>query len=99
MFEFEVQSLGRIRLRLGSWHFRTWRSYFMRLPKGYRTPETIYEVVLRSEDDTMIAQVGAFFDLSAAEACLAQYDADAQEHMAINYVSVHSRLEDWRHDL
>ena len=94
----EVQSLRRIRLRLGSWHFRTWRSYWMRLPKGYRSPETIYEVVLLADDDNVIAQMGAFFDLRTAEACLARFETEARERMAINYVGVHSRLEDWESD-
>lgn len=95
MFELEVQSLRRIRLRFGAWHFRTWRSYWMRLPKGYRSPEMIYEVVLLGEDDYVITQLGAFFDLRTAERCLAQYDAERRDRMAINFVSVHSRLEDW----
>jgi hypothetical protein len=98
MFELEVQSLRRIRLRFGSWHFRTWRSYLMRLPKEYRSPETIYEVVLLAEDDNVIAQMGAFFDLRTAEKCLARFDTEARERMAINYVSVHSRLQDWEFD-
>ncbi|WP_419703895.1 hypothetical protein [Promicromonospora sp. NFX87] len=98
MFELDVQSLRRIRLRFGSWHFRTWRSYWMRPPKGYRSPETIYEVVLLGEDNYVIAQLGAFFDLGTAERCLAQYDAARRDRMAINYVSVHSRLEDWEFD-
>ncbi|WP_460753902.1 hypothetical protein [Myceligenerans cantabricum] len=99
MFEFEVQSWRRVRVRLGSWHFRTWRSYWMRLPKGYRSPETVYEVVLLAEDDNVVAQMGAFFDLQTAEACLARYEPEVRERMAINYVGVHSRLEDWEFDL
>ncbi|MFD7308241.1 hypothetical protein [Promicromonospora sp. NPDC059942] len=99
MFEFEVQSLRRIRVRLGAWHFRTWRSYWMRLPKGYRPPETIYEVALLAEDGNVVAQMGAFFDLRTAEACLARYEPEAREQMVINYVSVHTRLKDWEFDL
>ncbi|RPF20997.1 hypothetical protein [Myceligenerans xiligouense] len=99
VFAFEMQSWRRVRMRLGSWHFRTWRSYWMRLPRGYRSPETIYEVVLLAEDDNVVAQMGAFFDLRTAEACLARYEPEVREQMAINYVGVHSRLEDWKFDL
>jgi hypothetical protein len=63
--------------------------------EGGSTPETIYEVVLLGEDDYVIAQLGAFFDLRTAERWLAQYDTERRDQMAINYVSVHSRLEDW----
>ena len=61
MFEFEVHGPLSIRLRVGSWHFRTWRSFVMRAPKGYRSPERIYEVIEYDSTGAMCL-LAAFFD-------------------------------------
>jgi hypothetical protein len=71
----------------------------MRLPSGYRSPETIYAVEWRDEDDLSLGQIGAFFSLETAEACLAQLEAEGRTDLVVNMIPVHSRLQDWEFDL
>lgn len=97
MFEFAVHGPLRIRLRVGRWHFRTWRSFVMRLPKGYRAPEPIYEVIGYDSAGSMY-QLAAFFDEEVAEALMAQLEAEGRTGLAINHVFVHSRVVDWEFD-
>jgi hypothetical protein len=98
VFEFEIQSPRRVRLRIGRWHFRTWRCWAMRLPNGYRSPESIYAVELHDEDDNSLGQLGAFFSLQAAEACMAQLAAAGHTDVVVNVIPVHPRLQDWEFD-
>lgn len=83
-------------LRIGRWTFRTWRSYVIKLPSGFRSPLPVYAVQL--DDDGEAAQLGVFFDLEMAEACLAQLESEGHADLVINHMSVHSRLEDWKWD-
>jgi hypothetical protein len=99
VFEFEVQDARHIRLRVGRWQFRTWRSRVMRLPNGYRPAEVCYAVELHDDEDgNSLGQVGAFFTLEAAEACLAQLESEGRTNLVINLIPVHLRLEDWQFD-
>lgn len=98
MFEFEVLSPMHIRLRVGRWHFRTWRSVFMRLPKSYTGPETVYEVVLRTEDDEHTTLVyGAFFSEKPALALIERLVVDGKDRdrLGINLIDVYVRLDDY----
>lgn len=98
MFEFEVQDLRHIRLRVGRWHFRTWRSWVMKLPKGYRGTEMVCVVEWHYGDDGSRAQLGAFFSEEEAQACMAQLEAEGRGDLVVNYIAVHTRLEDWQFD-
>ena len=100
MFEVEYSPPFHARVRLGRWHFRTWRTRFVCLPAGYRKPEMTYAVVLLDdEEDNVVFQFGAFFDESVARECLAQLEAEGRfEHLQINMLSVHTRLKDWEWD-
>lgn len=100
MFEVEYSPPFRARVRLGRWHFRTWRHRFMRLPKGYRGTEMTYAVVLLDdEEDNVVHQFGAFFDEAEARKCLAQLRAEGQfQHLDLNRLPVHTRLKDWEWD-
>lgn len=98
MFEFEIQSLRHVRLRLGRWHFRTWRGHFMKLPRGYVSPEMVCEVI--REPDGEFIQYGAFFSEAEAQRLLdllVDQGID-RDDLAINWVPVHTRLEDWEWD-
>lgn len=97
MIELEIARHG-LRLRVGRWHFRTWRSYVMKLPNGYRSPVPVYAVEFVDEDGDSF-QLGVFFDLEIAEACRAQLEAEGRfPELSINYLAVHSRLKDWEWD-
>jgi hypothetical protein len=99
VFEFEFQPPLRIRLRIGRWHFRTWRSWVIRLPRGYRPPELIYTVEWHDEEGRSLGQAGAFFSEQAAKACLSDLAAGAGGgELVLNMIGVHDRLEDWRWD-
>lgn len=100
VFEFEFQPPLRIRLRVGRWHFRTWRTWVMRLPRGYRPPELIYAVEWHDVEERSLGQAGAFFSERAAKACLADLATGAGSgELVINMIPVHDRIEDWRWDL
>lgn len=98
MFVFEVQDLRHIRVRIGRWHFRTWRSAFMVGPKGYRSPEAIYVVEWEDAEGNSIGQLGAFYSLQDAEACRAQLEFEGRTNLVIYPIPVHTRLEDWEYD-
>ncbi|MFE3027173.1 hypothetical protein [Nocardia tengchongensis] len=98
MFELEIQDLRSIRLRVGRWHFRTWRSRLMKLPKGYRHPELVYAVELLDEDDKSPGQLGTFFSEETAQACVAQLEAEGRADLVVNMIPVHTRLEYWEFD-
>ena len=83
---------------VGHWHFRTWRSPFMRLPRGYRSPEPCYSVERYDAEGRSVAQFGAFFSMDAAEACLAQLESEGRTGLGINSIPVHVRIEDWQFD-
>ncbi|GAA1550121.1 hypothetical protein GCM10009804_03390 [Kribbella hippodromi] len=70
----------------------------MKLPSGYRQPEWIYAVEWFDEDEKWHGQAGAFFSQEAAEACMAQLEAEGQTDMVVNMIPVHSRLQDWQWD-
>ncbi|MDQ0693189.1 hypothetical protein QF047_004149 [Arthrobacter sp. W4I7] len=99
MFEFEIQDLRHIRLRIGGWHFRTWRSAFTVLSRGYRSPEPIYTVEWEDVEGNSGGQLGAFYSLQVAEACRTQLvDAEGYTNLVINLIPVHTRLKDWELD-
>lgn len=100
MFEFEYSPPLHVRLRIGPWHFRTWRSYVMRLPRGYRNPEFVYSVVQLDENgDTTGPVFGTFFSEKEAKASIARLEGRGVHDLAINWLPVHSRLQDWEFDL
>lgn len=71
----------------------------MKLPDGYRSPVSVYAVECVDEDDGSSHQLGVFFDEEVARACRAQLRAeDRLRETVINYLPVHSRLEDWERD-
>jgi hypothetical protein len=99
VFEFEIQDLRHIRLRIGRWHFRTWRSAFTVLPRGYRSPDAIYTVEWEDAEGNSGGQIGAFYSLQVAEACRAQLaEFEGRTNLVINLLPVHTRLEDWELD-
>ncbi|MFD6163140.1 hypothetical protein ACFWF7_21935 [Nocardia sp. NPDC060256] len=98
MFEFAIQDVRHIRLRVGRWHFRTWRTWVMKLPRGYREPELVYSVEWYDEEGRSLGQLGAFFSMEMAEACVAQLEAEGRTDLEINMIGVHTRLEDWQFD-
>jgi hypothetical protein len=83
---------------MGRWHFRTWRTWVMKLPKGYRKPELFYAVELFGEDGRSSGQLAAFSSEQTAAACIAQLEAEGWTDLAINMIPVHTRLEDWQFD-
>lgn len=68
----------------------------MKLPSGYRPPESIYVVEWLDDDDRSLGQIGAFFSQEAAEACMAELEAEGRTGLAVNIIAVHSRLQDWQ---
>ncbi|MEU1432103.1 hypothetical protein ABZ412_34055 [Nocardia sp. NPDC005746] len=98
MFEFAMQDLRHVRLRIGRWHFRTWSTWAIKLPNGYREPESVYAIEMLDKDDRSLGQLGAFISRETAEACVAQLEAEGRTGVVINRIPVHSRLEDWQFD-
>ncbi|MFC9692126.1 hypothetical protein ACFTSF_26485 [Kribbella sp. NPDC056951] len=98
MFEFAIEDPHRIRLRIGRWHFRTWPSWVLKLPSGYRAPELIYSGEWLDEDDKSYGQIGAFFSEEMAEACMARLEAGGRTNLVVNAIAVHSRIQDWEWD-
>jgi hypothetical protein len=99
MFELEIDSPTRMRLRLGRWHLRTWRTPFMLLPKGYRSPEPVFAVEIYDEEaECSRGQLGVFFTEADAQACKAKLEAEGRTEIVINYLGVHSSLRDWEFD-
>ena len=99
VFEIAIQTPLRVRLRIGRWHFRTWRSWVTKLPRGYREPEMVYTVEWHDEEGRSLGQAGAFFSLQAAERCLAELRTGVGDgELVVNMIAVHSRLADWRYD-
>jgi hypothetical protein len=70
----------------------------MRLPKGYRSPEFVWEVIQFDTGDKIIAQHGAFFSEEEANACLRQLEAEGLEGLEVNLLAVHGRVQDWQFD-
>ncbi len=99
MFEFEIQAPTQIRVRIGRWHFRTWRRHFMRLPKGYISPDTAYVVEFRTDDEGCV-QYGAFFTEDPAQRLMERLIGDGldAERLRINMVSIYRSLEDHEWD-
>ena len=100
MFEFSVQTLRHWHLRLGRWHFRTWRSFFINLPRGYRNPEMIYQVVRWSDEtDSIELALGAFDSASEARRLIEALEAEGRHgNLSMNYIPVHARVTDWEFD-
>lgn len=95
MIELDVDRHGA-RLRVGRWHFRTWRSFVMKLPSGYRTPLLACAVEYEDEDGTTV-QIAAFFDETVAEACKLRLKAAGRyPELHLRYLVIHSRLKDWQ---
>lgn len=101
MFELEVRSPRHIRLRIGRWHFRTWHPRFMRLPRGYATPETVYAVHQLGDDrDNIDVTYAHFFSEPPAAQLLERLVSDGvpRERLVISVESVHFTYEDYEHD-
>lgn len=99
MFEFAFDSPRRMRLRLGRWQFRTWRSRFMLLPRGYRSPESIFSVEIYDEKaECSRGQVGVFFTEADAAACKRKLEAEGRADIVINYLAAHASVRDWEFD-
>ena len=98
--EFEIQSPLRWRLRLGRVQLRTWRSRVIILPRGYREPTLVYEVVRWNEDTEAVeALLGAFDSEAEAHKLIELLDGEGRHGMLrVNLVTFHARLEDWRFD-
>ncbi|KQS07998.1 hypothetical protein ASG04_12670 [Curtobacterium sp. Leaf183] len=99
VFTFEVQSWRYIRVQLGRWHFRTWRSFFMLLPPGY-TSGLVWAVQFEQADPDSPAtgQLGAFVDEEQARRCLEALEQEGWSGLYLSMVPVHARLEDWQWD-
>ncbi|GHF17903.1 hypothetical protein [Pseudolysinimonas yzui] len=96
MFELEVVNPLHWRVRIGPWQFRTWRTFFMKVPRGYRSPELIYEVARIADDDHLEGQLAAFDSEPEAKRYFALLEAEGRHgDLILNYVTLHSRLEDW----
>lgn len=100
MFEFEVQGLRHWRVRLGRVNLRTWRPLFMKLPRGYRSPEIIYQVVSVSDKtDSIDHELAAFDSESDAKKLIEELKAEGGHgNLGINLIPVHARVEDWEFD-
>jgi len=99
MFEFQFDPPMRMRLRLGRWHVRTWRSRFMLLPMGYRSPELVFAVERYHEElECSRGQLGVFVEEADALACKRQLEAEGRDDIVINHLVVHSSLTDWEFD-
>jgi cell division septation protein DedD len=70
----------------------------MILPRGYRSPELAYAVEETDERGETPCQLGAFFSLDAAEACLARLESEGFNNLHINMIPIHERLDDWEFD-
>jgi len=70
----------------------------MTLPRGYRSPETIYAVEVHDGEDKSVGQLGAFFSVHVAESCRAQLEAEGRTDLVINLIPVHARRDDWQFD-
>ncbi|MEU9742615.1 hypothetical protein AB0E12_25870 [Micromonospora chersina] len=98
MFAIEIHGVRHVRMRVGRWHLRTWRSLVMILPKGYRSPELAFAVEETDEHGESLGQLGAFFSLHAAEACLSRLESEGFTNLHINMIPIHTRLDDWEFD-
>ena len=59
----------------------------------------IYEVARIADDDHIEGQLAAFDSESEAKRCLALLETEGRHgDLILNYVAVHSRLEDWSWD-
>lgn len=71
----------------------------MRLPRGYREPETVYTVEWVDDEGRGLGQAGAFYSLQAAEACRSELAAGAGNgELIIGTIAVHERVQDWEWD-
>lgn len=85
-------------LRVGRIFLRTWPPCTSQLPKGYVSVMPVYLGERFDERDGNTAQLGGFTTMEAAEACLAQLEAEDRRDLHINLVSIHQRVSDWRDD-
>jgi hypothetical protein len=98
VFAIEIHGVRHVRLRVGRWHLRTWRPSVMILPKEYRSPEMAYAVEETDERGENLRQLGAFFSLPAAKACLSRLESEGLTNLHINMIPIHARLDDWEFD-
>ena len=98
MFELEVRDWRHIRLRIGRWHFRTWRAFTVKLPSGYVRPELAYAVEQLDADDRSVAFLGAFVSEALAHACMAQLESRGWTDLIIHPFPLYARLEEWNFD-
>ncbi|HCB04368.1 MAG TPA: hypothetical protein PLZ93_12650 [Nocardioides sp.] len=94
MFEIEIQSPTRIRLRVGRLHFRTWKSRLMVLPRGYRCADIVYSV-MEDVDGEAATNLGTFYSQKAAEECVEQLRAEGRTGLTLDLKSVYLRPQDW----
>ena len=70
----------------------------LRLRGNPGTPEPCHSVERYDVEGKSVAQLGAFFSMEAAEACLAQLESQGHTGLGINSIPVHVCIEDWRFD-
>ncbi len=70
----------------------------MWLPKGYRSPEMVYEVEQEADDGSLVNHLGAFFSKQEATALMALLDREGRTNLRINLIPVHQRVADWEFD-
>lgn len=86
-------------LRLGRLVLRSYRSYVMWLPAGYKSPQLVYVVEAKVHDeDEHLSTLGAFTTKREAEACVKVLESQGYPDITLSFVAVHERLSDWQWD-
>ncbi len=85
-------------IRLGRLVLRSYRSYVMWLPSGYKEPFVVYLVQRTDERDGNSYQLGGFTTERAAAACITRLESEGWRELYINTVPIHKRLTDWQWD-
>jgi hypothetical protein len=86
-------------LRLGRLVLRSYRSYVMWLPAGYKSSQLVYLVEARVHDeDEHLSTLGAFTTKREAESCVKVLESQGYPDITLSFVAVHERLSDWQWD-
>lgn len=83
-------------IRLGRLVLRTYRSYVMWLPSGYKEPLDVYLVEEHDEEEGHSYQSGGFTTEREAQACIKKLKSEGSTGLYVNHVVVHERLTDWQ---
>ncbi|MCA0143394.1 hypothetical protein [Blastococcus sp. LR1] len=83
-------------IRLGRLVLRTYRSYVMWLPSGYKEPSIVYLVETHDEEEGRSYQLGGFTTEREAQACIRKLESEGWTGLDTNIVTVHERLTDWQ---